>query len=293
MIREIESLRGDNTLLQNRNKEIEEAAVENDIINQSLREEGNWDKIILRTIGSNGHDTEIIEKLRAGESHQAIAGWLVRVNPDFEALGLQPTTYHKLVDVVKLVETQYQEQDNLSQQKSLEYHFRWTKVTTNEVFVGHLLDLYFTWVHPIHMFFSESDFKDDFKSNQENHCSASLVNAICAMACHLLKVDHGENRQNSEDTTTLRDGFMGEARKLLVPDSFFRMTSIQTFAVMFLVEQSSGKARNAIGYLRSAIDNMRIKDDVQSKGAKELMFWGVQTLNTYGQVVSLRYIAQS
>ncbi len=251
-------------------------------MNHSLREEGKSHKIILETIGRNGHDREIIRGLRAGESHQAIADWLVRENPDLETLDPQTTTHRKLVGVVKLFEAQYQEQDSLHRPNSSDYKLQWTNVTTNTNFIGHLFDLYFTWVHPIHMLFSELEFKEDFKFNQENHCSASLVNAICAMACNLLETEHGLDRQNPLDAATLRDNFMREARKFLLPESYRVLTSVQTFAVLFLVELSSGKARNAIGYLRSAIDNIKFQDSVQhSEEAKELTLWGIQTLNSY------------
>ena len=282
LIREIEQLRGDNTNLRDHNRTIEEIAAESDTMNQSLREESHWQKVILRTIGSNGHNKEIIRRLRAGESHQAIATWLIRENPDFAKIGPEATNVHNLVNIVKLLEHQYREDDNLSPREVGGPPFLWTKFITNEVFIGHLFNLYFTWVHPVHMFFKELDFREDFKSDHGLHCSRPLVNAICAMACNLLKVDPGEDGWSPQDAATLRDGFMAEARKLLVLESVSHMTSIQAFAVMFLVELSSGKARNGIGYLRSAIENMGRQSDAQySKEAKELMFWGILTLNSY------------
>ena len=280
LIREIEALRGDNSVLQTRNREIEESAAENDVANQNLREEGNWHRIILQTIGNNGHDREIINRLRAGESHQAIADWLVGENP---TLSDQSITHNNLVDVVRLFETRYQDQDTQLFPGYKEYQFPWTKVTSNEKFIRHLLNLYFTWVHPVHMLFSESAFRRDFEANQKSHCSAPLVNAICAMACNLLETEtHGPDRRNIVDAATMRDGFMNEARTLLSPRSYQFMTSIQAFAIMFLVDLSSGKARNSIGYLRSAIDNVVTRDDAQhSEEAKELTLWGIQTLNSY------------
>jgi hypothetical protein len=60
------------------------------------------------------------------------------------------------------------------------------------------------------------------------------------------------------------------------------MTSIQSFAIMYLVELSSGKARSAVGYLRSAVENLKASSGPQqSDEAKETTFWGIQTLNTY------------
>lgn len=261
---------------------MEKEAAENDTMNQILREEREWHRVILETIGSNGHDREIIRRLRAGESHHTIADWLIRENPDFGNPGIEPTPQSRLVDVVNLFEGQCQEQDGLRLFDPSDSKVRWTKVSTSQNLISHLLDLYFTWVHPVHMLFSEKDFKKDFMANEENYCSVPLVNAICAMGCNLLEGEHAYEQRSSVDAGTLRDGFMSEARKTLSPGSYHRMTSIQTFAVMYLVEVSSGKARNAVGYLRSAVDSMKISDSPQYfQEVEELTLWGLHTLNTY------------
>lgn len=255
-----------------------------DADNRNLREEGAWQKTILETIGSNGHDREIISKLRRGDSHQSIAEWLHRGNPDF-AHGLEaPPTHRRLIDVVKLYETQCQQDDGLSRQSSSPSaaEIPWTKVTISHKLIGHLFDLYFTWVHPVHMLFSEIDFKHDFKETLHTNCSASLVNAICAMGCNLLESEDVGDRRNRIDAATLRNGFMNEARATLDPSSYSYMTSVQTLAIMFLVELSSGKARKAIGYLRSAVDNLKTSNGPQlSEKAHEITVWGLHTLNTY------------
>lgn len=267
--------------MQNRNKEMEEEAAETDSLNQNLREEGACHRIILETMGRNGHDGEIIKRLRAGESHQAIADWLVQENPDLAELGLRPNDHSKLVDVVGIYEGQCQ-QDGLNRFGPGHSDVPWTQVCSSQNLIGHLFDLYFTWVHPVHMLFSEVDFKSDFKENRENYCSVPLVNVICAMACGLLEREEASNRRKSVEATTLQNGFMNEARRNLLPESFRHMTSIQTFAIMYLVETSSGKARSAVGYLTAAMDSLQGSDGPQhSEEAKELTQWGLHTLNTY------------
>ena len=236
----------------------------------------------MQTIGRNGHDREIIVRLRNGDSHQSIAEWLHQENPGF-ARGLEtPTTHRRLIDVVKLYETQCQQEDGLLRQDSdpSETDIPWTRVTASHKLVGHLFDLYFTWVHPVHMLFSELDFKQDFKGNIEINCSASLVNAICAMGCNMLESEDVDRRSRI-DAATLRDGFMNEARATLTPDSYGYMTSVQTLAIMFLVELSSGKARKGVGYLRSAVDNLNINRSPLSEEANEITMWGLHTLHTY------------
>lgn len=261
---------------------MEEEAAQVGTLTRNLRGEGAWHRVILDTIGNDGHDREIIRRLRAGESHHTIADWLIRENPDFSNLGLQPTPQSRLVDVVKLFEGQFQKQDGLRPFESSGSELRWTKVSTSQKLVGHLLDLYFTWVHPVHMLFSEMDFRKDFIDDEEGYCSVPLVNAICAMACNLLEGEHAHEQRSSVEAETLRDGFMDEARRTLTPDSYRRMTSVQTFAIMYLVEVSEGKARNAGGYLRSAVDCMNMDHGLQyDEEIKEITLWGLHTLNTY------------
>ena len=137
------------------------------------------------------------------------------------------------------------------------------------------------------MLFSEIDFKHDFRENLDANCSASLVNAICAMGCNLLESEEDQDTRKRMDAVTLRDGFMNEARATLNPSSYSHMTSIQALAIMFLVELGDGKARKAIAYLRSAVDNMISSSGPPlSEEAKEITLWGLHTLNVYVEGIS-------
>ena len=284
LIREIETLRGDNNNLQGEKKEMIEFASNLKHQNRDLQETSDWQRIILDQIGSNGHDREIIMRLRAGDSHQSIAAWLCKQHPISSHLQIIPASHRSLVDVVRNLELHYQEEDGLSRTGNAdEVEIRWTKVSSSQTLIGHLFDLYFTWVHPVHMLFSELDFKHSFRTYDTTYCSSPLVNAICAMGCHLLENSEYDTARKDLDTTTLREGFLKEARQSLLPDSYHHMTSIQAFAVMHLVDVSSGKARNATGYLRSAVDNLKsTSGDKQSPEAIELSEMGIQTLNRYG-----------
>ena len=265
---------------------MQEEAVDAQGRNQDLREETLWDRIILETIGNNGHDREIVARLRAGESHQVIADWLAQENPNLASFSHDGGSRRRLVDVVRSFEAQFEDSDGLNRSSNSDSYIRWTNVSKNHKLIGHLFDLYFTWIHPVHMLFSEIEFKKDFRRNQTAHCSSSLVNAICAMACNLHDSESMMDKWNLEDSAaTLREGFMTEAKKAISWDTYYCMTTIQAFAVMYLVELSAGRARTASTYLRSAIDNM-VKASVsevdqQSKESKELSLLGLQTLNTY------------
>lgn len=102
------------------------------------------------------------------------------------------------------------------------------------------------------------------------------------MGCTLLESEEFDGSSRSRiDAATLRDGFMTEARDSLGPESYCHLTSIQSFGVMYLVELSSGKARSAVGYLRSAIENLQTSNGHrQSEEAGQLTMWGLHTLNT-------------
>lgn len=282
LIREIETLRGDNTSLLGQNKEMAETAMDLENRNKGLQETSDWQKIILDTIGSNGHDREIIRRLRAGESHQSIADWLSQLDTLSRDLQQVPVSQRSLIDVVGSIERHYQE-DGLGNINSVDASpsIPWTTVCSSAILIGHLLDLYFAWVHPFHMLFSELDFKRDFRMHAEVYCSTSLVNAICAMACHLLESEVVDDQISGVDASTLCQAFMDDARASLHPNNFHHMTSIQTFAVMYLVDLGSGKAQNASKYLRTAVDSLKLNHEhEQSAEAIELSTWGIHTLNT-------------
>lgn len=59
----------------------------------------------------------------------------------------------------------------------------WTKVTDDDDFVTHLIDLYFTWDHHIFRPLSEARFRSDFEAGRRTYCSSLLVNAICSVGC--------------------------------------------------------------------------------------------------------------
>lgn len=284
LIREIEELRGDKSRLEDRNREATKAQAGLESRNRDLQETSDWLNIILETIRQNGHDKEIISRLRGGESHQKIADWLTEQVQVQKSIDIAPPPGQGLLEVVSGFEKEYQQEDGLlraERSRSNEPEIVWTHVSQSHTLIGHLFDLYFTWVHPVHMLFSELDFKHSFRSNEGHYCSPALVNAICAMACHLLENEKGKRfKSESQQAVTLREGFLVEARRSITPEVYAEMTSIQALAIMYLVEISSGKARNAMGYLRSAVENMRTATDNQSAESHEITLWGINTLNT-------------
>ena len=272
---------------QSHNDELKSDVNSRDSMIRDLQESNDWRGDILRTIGSNGHDEEIIQRLRDGQSHQQISDWLRHEIPEFRHLGVSPGDNQPLCEVVKIFEANCQTQDGLPPLDGIMFSKgSWTNVSSDSRMISRLLDLYFAYVHPVHMLFSELDFKRDFQANNPVHCSRPLVNAICAMACYLYEnkqVGDGKfvDLQTTTNTTTLRKGFLDEAKRSLHPAYYRLMTSVQAFAIMYLIDLSSGKARSALGFLEAALDGLHaIGDSRQSLEAKELTFWGLRTIKT-------------
>lgn len=191
-----------------------------------------------------------------------------------------PAGEHSLLDIVDAFEEQLRREDGRGRGKALDtLQFEWTAVSSSQTLLGHLFDLYFTWVHPLHMLFSENDFRDSYTNNDETYCSSALVNAICSMACHLMDPN---DTDGDVDVDKLANGFMNQARQEVKPQNYTYLTSVQALAVMYLADLSSGKARSATGYLRASVEFLKAAElDGQSSKAREISLWGIQTLNTY------------
>ncbi|KAL8904054.1 MAG: hypothetical protein Q9207_003515 [Kuettlingeria erythrocarpa] len=283
LLREIASLRKDNTRLRAVNEEVSNTAGDLKQKNEGLRLIEGWQRIILETIGQNGHDREIIKKLRSGETTHSIADWLCEQNPIQHQMHVVPPGDRSLLDIVDAFEEQLRREDGRGREKDSDTsHWGWTTVSLSQTLLGHLFDLYFTWVHPVHMLFSENDFRDSYANSDETYCSSALVNAICAMACHLMDPN---DTDTDVDIAKLMNGFMNQARQEVKPQNYMSLTSVQALAVMYLADLSSGRARSATGYLRASVEFLKATElDGQSPKAREISLWGIQTLNTYGEL---------
>ena len=280
LLREIEEIKAEHAGLQ-------EAASLLRKDKDALQAKEDVQSVILDILENNGHNHEIVRRLRHGEPRESVARWLL-AQPDLRKhLRKSPPSHQAILDIVKRVEDLY-EADQSPAQAPAETVQQWTQVTKSQTLITHLFELYFTWVHPIHMLFGEVDFLAGYRSGDDTYCSKPLTNAICAMACHLLdnpspgaKPQDRDSMSGYDDAQELRGAFMAEARAHLVPEIYTRMTSIQAFAVMFLSELSSGRARSATAYLRCAADHLKFsKADGQSQQSLELSHWGIHTLNT-------------
>lgn len=299
LIREIEGLSREKKELEDEYRDISEAHAGLQSENRDLQESSFSSNIILETISKNGHDKEIVARLRAGESHQSIADWLIKQLQIEKSIDILPQSRRGLLEVVKRYENEYKYADGLLANETSDQDntkIIWTNVSSSRTLIRHLFDLYFTWIHPVHMLFHELEFLQSFRTNEGRNCSEVLVNAICAMGCLLLE-NEGSRKVSSparsarqlpvgdaQEAATLREGFMNEARRRLTPDAYKDLTSVQALGIMYLVEFSSGKARNALGYLRSSVENLTAAAATQSTEAQQITHWGINNLNTYDKV---------
>ncbi|KAL6718992.1 hypothetical protein ACLMJK_003227 [Lecanora helva] len=240
---------------------------------EHLGEKNSWIEKIMRSLKEDGQNGEIISRLKRGESHQSIAEWLGRplIEPD-GLRGLSQTSEDQISQEIQ----QYHKQ--LVDDRDPRY---WTNVTSNRVLIEHLITLYFTWIHPVHMLFDERHFLSSFKECTDVYCSSALVSVICTVSCHLLhKIDETGGLTKAA-VDTLRDRFMQETLKRMRNMVHTKMTTIQTYAIMALADFASGHGLIASSHLRLAVEILTDKwNPQQDEEAQRVTIWGTMTLHT-------------
>ena len=264
MVREIQRL-------QRKNESLEEEK-------DTLDEKNSWVEQIVQSIKDDDQGPEIISRLKRGQPHQAIAAWLRQPSEDGESKqGLSERTRSQLSQAI--------EQYHKSLVENHDPRF-WTSTTQDPQLIEHLIKLYLTWIHPVHMLFDERHFLSSFRQCMDVYCSSALVNTICAMSCHLLhSVESGSERTRAA-TEKLRRDFLKEAQRLLETAERNKMTTVQSYAIMFLTEFSSGHGLIAASHLRLATETLVDKQhSEQSEESERVAAWGILTLHTYASKV--------
>lgn len=273
MIREIQRLQHTNLNLE---QERDKLGERNEHLEQevdTLSEENGWIERIIRSLQHNGSQgTDTINRLKRGESHQAIAKSLGRPLVGGNDEPVSPTTEHRISQAID----QYHK--HLVETHDPRY---WTSVTQDPQLIEHLVNLYFTWIHPTHMVLDERRFMSSFRSCSDVYCSPSLVNIICAMSCHLLHDIDADNDQTRDAVDSLRNRFIDETRGLIKDADYHKTTTVETFAIMFLVEFGSGQGLKASSHLRLAVEALLEKQSLdQAQESEEVGAWGILTLHT-------------
>lgn len=250
-------MQNENTILQEQNASLDADFALSDQILESLKEDG--------------HSIEIIHRLKRGESARSIARWLGRPLRGSGA-DLSPGAESR----IDLAMQDYREQ--MVRRNDPRY---WTSAISDPGLIEHLLQLYLTWIHPMHMLFDENHFLDSLRHCVDVYCSTSLVNAVCAMACHLWHPRNVDSREASKRVGMLRARLLTEAKTLLKDVDNSKMTNIQSHSIISLAEIGSGLGLMAGTRLRLAAEALLAKQiHEQSEEAEKVSQWGVVTLLT-------------
>lgn len=86
----------------------------------------------------------------------------------------------------------------------------WRSPVANELLIKHLLSLYWVWIHPAHPILDMAQFFQEYENGGTTHCSAYLVNAICAAACDLLNPEWQQVPGKRTDVAALRQRLIAE-----------------------------------------------------------------------------------
>ena len=131
--------------------------------------------------------------------------------------------------------------------KGSEYE-TWTSVVDDSAVVQNLLEVYFTWFHPLSPVFSESLFRKDMIQGKNQHCSRVLVNAILSLACYLPGSYDTERFIKNETAAK----FLKEAENLFHDAPEPCLTNIATLTIMAAVEIQRCRFGPAWMYSRQA-----------------------------------------
>ena len=268
MVREILALQSRTEHLQGRNN--------------TLEAENTWIESIIASLQNDDQGPEIIRRLKRGESHQTIAAWLGR--PVARGISaLSPTAERNLDSAIANYHQRFIEDHDPRY---------WTNVSMDRDLIEHLVRLYFAWIHPVHMFLDEGSFMESFNTCSDVYCSSSLVNAICAMSCFLLhtawridsdgrQIEGSQFEKTQKAISFLREQFVSEAKAMMDHVRLDKMTSIQTYAVIFLVDVACGRGLEATAHLRVATEALTAKQSLeQSSEAEDIVSWGILTAQT-------------
>jgi len=260
MIREIQRL-------QKKNEHLEDE-------NTTLEEKNEWTEQIIHSLKTDRQGTDIINRLKHEESHKSIAEWLGRPSRgEGGSHALSPTTERNISAAIR----QYHKE--LVNNHDPRF---WTSVTKDPALIEHLITLYLTWIHPMHMLFDETHFMESFRACSDVYCSTSLVNVICAMSCHLLHGLWEDDEQTKAGIDAMRNSFLAEAQALVRTADVTKMSVIQTYAIMFLVELGAGNGLKAASHLRLAAESLIAKQtSEQTLESEEVAAWGILTLHTW------------
>lgn len=271
---------------------------------QSLQQQNDALDVIvasLRTLPEN-EATTLLHNLRSETSLDVLAGALrsnVKLPPSFATQTLEAdfadelsrtssqTKYEARV-VYRPRQDSTDEDQSTSASSAIERPTTWFRLPQDAEFVDHLLNLYFCWLHPFYQLFSRDHFLHDMSRGRTDFCSALLLNAVLAAACHYS--DRPSARADPTDSSTAGDYFFSEAKRLLEAAEKPSLTTVQALGILSLRETSQGRESNGYQYagrcVRMAVE-IGLHLSVVSSGlrpaeieVRKITFWAVFNLET-------------
>jgi hypothetical protein len=237
---------------------------------KQLEEEDHLAKQILRALSAAEQVPEIIDRLQKGDAYKSITEWLDH------SLSTDSDTPPPMKSQYSISE----DSDHEIGSPDLTYDV-WTSVVSDSATIDHLLQIYFEFVHPVHPLFNKDHFFDCHTRHSDSFCSSILINALCAMACHL----HSRTNATEPEFEELGLKFSDSVRSEI--DALDRsVTTIQTFAVMFLVDLFRSNALRAASYLKTASNILTRVETSEAAGFREVLYDTVRGLHNLNVSVS-------
>ncbi|OJD37507.1 transcription factor cys6 [Diplodia corticola] len=237
----------------------------------SVKERNRQIGAIIEAMRTDERGAEAIARLRAGQPFQELVAWL-RGSPVRDIDRFSPASDTSGTDAAQ----DYDETARThvsSQSPDGDPRSRWT--FANVQLTDHLIALFFTWVHPIHMLFSEYYFMRSFSDGDRDYCSPAMVNMMCAMGCHY----HTDLSGDETQSRALQKRFFERGMAEVAKEDPRSLTCVTTYALLFLVELGSNQARNAASHLRLAADSVAALDRAAyAPAALEITARGIHTL---------------
>lgn len=237
---------------------------------KELQVDDHLTKKILRSLSIDEKVPEILDRLRNGSGYKNIVEWL----------DCSTTTELETPPPTKLSYSISEASDHDIASPGLEFD-TWTSVTSDSTIIDHLLELYFAYVHPVHTLFDKDRFFDSHKRHLGGFCSSTLVNALCAMACNLQTTTN----EGGIDFVKLGLEFSGTVKAEIDAEDR-TITTIQAFAVMFLVDLSHSNALRAASYLKMASSILARVEILEIDGFQEVWYDTVRGLHNLTVFVS-------
>ncbi|PWY84942.1 hypothetical protein BO70DRAFT_231181 [Aspergillus heteromorphus CBS 117.55] len=173
---------------------------------------------------------------------------------------------------------------------------QWTRVTSDERLISHLMTMYFTWHYPFFTTLAKDLFYRDYvRGVPSQYCSTLLVNAMLALGCHFS--DWEGAREDPRNSATAGDHFFKEAKRLFFENDEHanaKLCTVQALALLSVREAGCGRETKGWVYsgmsFRMAFD-LGLNFDSTSLGARNLSedevdarritFWGCFLFDKY------------